>query len=166
MPHSQIQALGCFKKYLPMDKLQHAAASWNFSIGTVLKVIMKKSRSRKVLILRLIQVSVSKIWKVQSRSRKSQKKSLVKLSISRFQKFESRSQSRTWDQGRKSLGIGLESENPVSLISGCDTWSVCSFVSKLSPAEFQQQRSTVGLSLALIISVKPPTTHPTIHPSN
>ena len=106
---------------LPRDKFQLAAASWNFSLGTVLKVIMEKSRSRKVSILRLIQVSVSvsvsKIWKVQSRnqsrSRKSQKKSLVKLSISRFQKFESRSQSRTWDQGRKSLGIGLESENPV-----------------------------------------------------
>ena len=48
---------------------------------------------------------------------KKSEKSLVKLSISRFQKFESRSQSRTWDQGRKSLGIGLESENPVSLIS-------------------------------------------------
>ena len=48
---------------------------------------------------------------------KKSEKSLIKVSISRFQKFESRSQSWTWDQGRKSLGIGLDSVNPVSLIT-------------------------------------------------
>ena len=55
---------------VPREKFQLTAASWNLSLGTVIKVIMEKSQSRswEISILRLIlvsvsvSVSVSKIW--------------------------------------------------------------------------------------------------------